>query len=132
MKTLALLANVEPKGGGTQVLSGSHRLVHAWFQKHPPPATAKSGELRNLLRAHPYVDALLSPGETERRIAQFMRSTEDHEGVPLQVIELTGSPGDVILLHPLLMHAAAPNNSDEPRLMISGGVTTNLWGWAAD
>jgi hypothetical protein len=25
---------------------------------------------------------------------------------------------------------AAPNNSDEPRFMLSGGVTTDQWGWA--
>lgn len=130
VKTLALLDQVETCGGGTQVLSGSHRLVHGWFQRHPPPTAAKSSELRDLLRAHSYIDALFRPGNAEQRIARFMRCSEDNEGVPLQVVELTGSSGDVFLMHPLLMHAAAPNNRDKPRLMISGGVTTNMWGWA--
>jgi ectoine hydroxylase-related dioxygenase (phytanoyl-CoA dioxygenase family) len=131
VKTLALLGEVKSRGGGTQVLDGSHRLVHDWFRLHPPPPTARSAELRKLLRAHPYVDTLLSPGEAEPRVERFLRSTEEHQGVTLQVVELTGSAGDVILMHPLLMHAPAPNNSEAPRLMVSGGVTTNLWGWAA-
>jgi ectoine hydroxylase-related dioxygenase (phytanoyl-CoA dioxygenase family) len=132
VKTLALIGEVEPRGGGTQIVSGSHRLVSDWFRRHPPPPTARSAELRKLLRAHPYVDALLSPGDTQRRIERFMGSSEEHDGVSLQVVELTGRPGDVILMHPLLMHAATPNNNVQPRLMISGGVTTNMWGWDAE
>jgi ectoine hydroxylase-related dioxygenase (phytanoyl-CoA dioxygenase family) len=129
VKTLALLAKVEPRGGGTLVLSGSHRLVHGWFERHTPPLTARSAELRQLLRAIPYIDSLLSPGDAEERIARFMQRSECADGVPLQVSELTGNAGDVFLTHPLLMHTAAPNNRDEPRLMVSGGVTTNMWGW---
>lgn len=130
VKTLALIGNVEARGGGTLVLSGSHRLVHRWFQRHPAPPAARSAELRQLLRLHPYIDALFSVGKAEERIGRFMSCPQDDEGVPLQVVELTGRPGDVILMHPLLMHTTAPNNSPEPRLMISGGVTTNMWGWA--
>ncbi len=37
VKTLALFGDVEPRGGGTQILGGSHRLVHRWFQDNPPP-----------------------------------------------------------------------------------------------
>lgn len=132
VKTLALIGDVNSRGGGTQVLNGSHRLVSNWFRRHPPPPGAKSAELRDRLRAHPYIDALLTYRDSERRIERFMRATEDDQGVPLKVVELTGRAGDVILMHPLLMHAAAPNNNDEPRLMVSGGVTTNMWGWAAD
>lgn len=128
VKTLALLSKVEPRGGGTQVLAGSHRLVHGWFERNPPPASARSSELRSLLRAHPYMNGLFSSGSGEQRAARFM-AEETHDGVPLRVVELTGEPGDVILMHPLLMHTAAPNNRAEPRLMISGGVTTDLWGW---
>jgi hypothetical protein len=59
-------------------------------------------------------------------------STEIHDGVPLKVVELTGEPADVFLMHPLLMHTAAPNSRAEPRLMISGGITTDMWGWEPD
>lgn len=52
------------------------------------------------------------------------------DGIPLQVIEATGVAGDVILLHPLALHVAAPNNGTAPRFMLSGGVTTDMAGWA--
>jgi ectoine hydroxylase-related dioxygenase (phytanoyl-CoA dioxygenase family) len=42
---------------------------------------------------------------------------------------LTGSAGDVFLLHPLTMHAAAPNAGSAPRIILSGGVTSDMWGW---
>jgi ectoine hydroxylase-related dioxygenase (phytanoyl-CoA dioxygenase family) len=41
----------------------------------------------------------------------------------VRVVELTGEPGDVVFMHPHLLHAAAPNRSDSPRFMITGGVT---------
>lgn len=130
VKTLALLEDVETRGGGTQMLSCSHRLVHNWFQKNPPPPAARSAELRALLRGHPYIEALLGAGDAaEDRIARFTSITIDEDGLSLRVVEATGSAGDVVLMHPLLLHAAAPNNNATPRLMISGGITTNMWGW---
>jgi hypothetical protein len=132
VKTLALLGKVDGRGGGTQVVNGSHQLVHSWFRNHPPPPDARSAELRNRLREHTYIGALLSAGNSEERVARFMSRSHDEGGFSLQVVELTGIEGDVILMHPLLMHAAAPNNSTEPRLMVSGGVTTNMWGWDGD
>jgi ectoine hydroxylase-related dioxygenase (phytanoyl-CoA dioxygenase family) len=129
IKTFALLGDVAPRGGGTLVVSGSHRLVHRWFGENPPPPDAKSADMRKLLLAHPYLRALQSTGDTAQRIARFMGSAEMDDGIPLQVVELTGSAGDVFLLHPLTMHAAAPNAGSAPRFMLSGGVTTDMWGW---
>jgi ectoine hydroxylase-related dioxygenase (phytanoyl-CoA dioxygenase family) len=58
-----------------------------------------------------------------------MNRAEIHDGIALQVVELSGSAGDVFLLHPLTMHAAAPNAGSAPRFMLSGGVTSDMWGW---
>src|ERR1700761_7088878 len=55
VKTLALFGDVAPRGGGTQIVSGSHRLVHDWFARNPPPPTARSAEMRRRLQAHPYI-----------------------------------------------------------------------------
>ena len=85
--------------------------------------------MRRLLQKQPYVRDLLSPGDNGERIERFMSRVEDVDGIPLQVVEATGDAGDVILVHPLVMHAAAPNTATEPRFMISGGVTTDMWGW---
>ncbi len=85
--------------------------------------------MRKLLRGHPYIADLHTEGERDARIARFMDGGEVVDGVPLQVVEATGAAGDVIVLHPLALHAAAPNNGAAPRFMLSGGVTTQLARW---
>ncbi|HEY1125501.1 MAG TPA: phytanoyl-CoA dioxygenase family protein [Sphingobium sp.] len=129
VKTFTLLDDVEPRGGGTLMVSGSHRLVHRWFRENPPPAGTRSGEMRKLLQAHPYVGGLHEAGDPDARIARFMARAEEHDGIPLQVVETVGAAGDVILAHPLLLHVAAPNNAAKPRFLLSGGVTLDGWGW---
>lgn len=129
VKTFALLGDVAPCGGGTLVVSGSHRLVHRWFGEHPPPPGAKSADMRKLLLALPYLRDLQTESEPDERIARFMDTPEHNGDIALQVVELAGLAGDMFLLHPLTMHAASPNASSAPRFMLSGGVTTNMWGW---
>jgi ectoine hydroxylase-related dioxygenase (phytanoyl-CoA dioxygenase family) len=131
LKTLALFGDVAPRAGATQVVAASHRLVASWFEGNPPPAGADSAELRGLLRAHPYIRDLHRPGEPSTRIARFTSREESEDRLSLQVVELAGAEGDVFVMHPLVMHAAAPNNGTEPRFMLSGGVTTDMWGWQA-
>ena len=43
----------------------------------------------------------------------------DHElgGVPVRVVELTGRAGDIVIGHPWLLHAPAPNCGTTPRFM---------------
>jgi hypothetical protein len=131
VKTFALFGNIIPRGGGTLMVSGSHRLVYKWFQENPPPRDARSAQMRRLLRKQPYLRDLHLPGDEGERIKRFMKGVEDVDGIPLQVVEATGDAGDVILVHPLVMHVAAPNSAAEPRFMVSGGVTTDMWGWKA-
>lgn len=40
------------------------------------------------------------------------------DGVPVQVVELTGSPGDVVVTHLHVFHTRSPNTSTVPRLML--------------
>lgn len=128
VKTFALFADVAPRGGGTLMVSGSHRLVHRWFQENPPRPGTRSAQMRRLLLSIPYLRDLHLEGEAAERIRRFT-SMEEIDGIPLRVVEAEGEAGDVILMHPLVMHVAAPNNSAQPRMMISGGVTTDMWGW---
>jgi hypothetical protein len=86
------------------IVSGSHRLVHRWFLEHPPRRGARSAESRKSLLSHPYLRDLCTPGNDEARSARFLR-VEDVDGIPLQVLENTASAGDVLLMHPLLLHA---------------------------
>lgn len=36
VKTFALFGDIAPRGGGTLMVSGSHRLVYKWLQENPP------------------------------------------------------------------------------------------------
>ena len=109
----ALFGEVAPRCGATLILSGSHRLVHRWFQENPPPPEARSAELRRSLQRHPYIRDLHADGDREARTQRIMGQAEVVEGIPLQVIENAGAAGDVLLLHPLTLHVAALN--PEPR-----------------
>jgi hypothetical protein len=85
--------------------------------------------MRKLLQSHPYIRDLHTNGDPDERIARFMGRVEFSNEIPLRVIECTGAAGDVILLHPLTLHVAVPNAGHAPRFMLSGGVTTDMWGW---
>ena len=43
----------------------------------------------------------------------------------LRVVEITGEPGDLYLVHPLIMHAPAPNCAAVPRMVLSSFVFRN-------
>ena len=131
VQTHALFGDVAARSGATQILSGSHRLIHRWFKAHPQPRGTRSAEMRKSLRAHPYIRDLHAEGEHDARVARFMDHIEEVDGIPLQVVENTGTAGDVVLLHPLTLHVAAPNNGVTPRFLLSGGVTTDMHGWAS-
>jgi hypothetical protein len=51
------------------------------------------------------------------RTAAFMDKETVVEGVPLQVVELTGEPGDMVFCHPVMVHCVGPNRDEWPRFM---------------
>ena len=128
IRTHALFGDVAHYAGGTLIVSGSHRLVHQYFTDHPPPPGARGAEYRRLLCGHPYIAALHTDGDARERTARFIRRVEEHGGISLQVVENTGAAGDVILLHPLLLHVATSNNGSSPRFLLSGGIDLpSMW-----
>ena len=128
IRTHALFGDVTCRAGGTLIVSGSHRLVHKYFTDNPPPAGARGADCRKLLQGHPYIRDLHTEGDAHERAARFIDRAEEHSGIPLQVVENTGAAGDVILLHPLVLHVATPNTSATPRFLLSGGVDLpSMW-----
>jgi hypothetical protein len=120
VKVHAMFGDVAPHSGGMFVISGSHRLVHRWFVDSPPAPSTRSAKLRRSLHQHPYLKALCTPGDEAARIARFHDQVEDVDGIPLQVIENTATAGDVILMHPLLLHAPpVAHTGTEPRFLLN-------------
>jgi Phytanoyl-CoA dioxygenase (PhyH) len=72
VQLFAFLETVEPRGGGTLVISGSHRLLN------------QKGAVGD---------------------------------VALEVVELTGAPGDAYFTDLRVLHTGAPNATDHPRTM---------------
>lgn len=116
---LCLFSEVRPQGGGTVVAEGSHKVVAGFLQEHPQGL--ELGEAIGACnRSHPWL-AELTGADKERgedRVARFMNQPHtDAAGRRLRVVETTGNPGDVLLCHPFLYHAASQNHRRVPRFM---------------
>ncbi|MBB6735268.1 phytanoyl-CoA dioxygenase family protein [Cohnella zeiphila] len=119
---LCIFSEIGPRGGGTLVVEGSHRVVARFLEKHPEGLEPQEGiDMLNL--EHPYLAELTGQAGAEvaagvDRVNRFMNNWHtDADGFKLRVVETTASPGDVILCHPFLYHAASQNHSGVPRFM---------------
>ena len=65
------------------------------------------------------------------RVERFMQQGTTLEEVEVRVVEMTGEPGDVYLVHPLMMHAASPNCLATPRMVLSSTVYQRGIDWSA-
>jgi hypothetical protein len=119
---------VEPRGGATLVASGIHRLVDALRRRCEADWPGRSGQVRRLLQGEvPWLGALLSERAGEDRAARFLAESTLWNGVPLRVAPLTGEPGDVLAVHPWLLHAASPNCGTRPRLVLTERIWSSAW-----
>lgn len=117
---LCMFSEIGRRGGGTLVAEGSHAVVARFLSQHPDGL--ELGEaIQMSKKSHPWLAELtgVTPSEPGRsRIERFMNTTHvDESGAHLRVVETTASPGDVILCHPFLFHAASQNHSGVPRFM---------------
>jgi hypothetical protein len=125
LKVLAFAGPVAAGGGGTLILAGSHLLVERLVEQLPADDRGHSSRVRGLLaRAHPWLRSLVENQPCGDRIQRFMHDGAVLDGVVLRVVELTGGPGDAVVLHPWLFHAPASNCSGEPRFMIGQNLNT--------
>lgn len=112
----AFLAPVAPRGGGTVVLPGSHRLFN---QLIATTGTWRPAEVKAALGAgHPWLRDLWTTGSGPGRVVRYLQEGATIAGARFQVRELTGAAGDVILMHPRTLHAPAPNSRPGPRMML--------------
>ena len=127
VKVHAMLNDVGPRCGGVNVLSGSHRLVHKWFADNPPAHGTRGQQFRKSLQRHPYLRDLCTAGGPQARVDRFHERVEEVDGIELQVVENTASAGDVILMHPLLLHAGAPaaHLGAQPRFLLNQDIVAS-------
>lgn len=101
---------VEPSGGGTLVVAGSHRLANE-------NGRISSAQVKKILKRETYFRELTSEEGAARR--RFLQEPATIGDVEVQVLELHGEPGNVYFADPRLLHTVAPNARDKPRLMIT-------------
>lgn len=113
-------------GGGTAILSGSHRLLRLWEEEMSQGLRGMDASTQRdwFHRAHPWLAALNGHAPSPNRRAMFMEDGARIAGIPLRVVELTGEPGDMVFCHPTIVHSASPNCGTWPRFMRIGMVGT--------
>jgi hypothetical protein len=111
---------VESHAGGTLVAAGTPRLVDAIRRREAPDWLGRSADVRQALRREvPWFDELCSLRPGEDRSERFMSHPSDFAGGSLQVVELSGEPGDVWIMHPWMAHVASANCGARPRLVLT-------------
>ncbi len=115
VKIWALLTDLEPGGGGTPQVAGSHRVIARHLSKTSERELTTVRD--QVLCSHPWFLNLTS-AKTDGRSTRLMTEA-DLDGLPVRVVELTGAAGDVYLTHPWILHSIAPNANDTPRMMRS-------------
>ncbi len=111
VQLFTFLDTVEPRGGGTLVIAGSHRLLN-------DGRLIRAKELRRLLCREAFFRELCSgaPASAEDR-ARLLDRAGVVDDVVLELVELTGAPGDAYLTDLRVLHSGAPNAADRPRMM---------------
>lgn len=120
-----LYSDIKPQGGGTLLVSGSHRLIEQFFHRLlPTDQRLKQKSLKSrFAQSHTWLAELTGiTSDPNNRIQRFMEETTVVDGVPVKVIEVTGEPGDAYLCHPAIFHAASPNHAEVPRFMRVKGL----------
>ncbi|HSQ96146.1 MAG TPA: phytanoyl-CoA dioxygenase family protein [Croceibacterium sp.] len=105
VQAFTFLEPVAPCGGGTLVIAGSHRLLAG-------RGALKPKQINRLLRDEPYFHRLAAAAAAGEAFPKG--SCGD---VGLEVVELTGEPGDVWITDMRVLHAASPNAANRPRVM---------------
>lgn len=117
-RLFAFLAPSRPGGGGTGYVAGSHRLIQAIFAE--TGSALPSAQARQRLEARsPWFASLSARDDGGERPRRFMGDGDEVDGVPVRVCEMLGEPGDVMLMHPLMLHAPTPNVLATPRMMLT-------------
>src|SRR5450432_3592567 len=85
--------------------------LFAFFSEVGPkgPAGAGKENWRPFMRHHPWLARLLDGAGLPDHGRPLVGAASQIDGVPVQVIELTGSPGDVVVTHLHVFHARSPN-----------------------
>jgi hypothetical protein len=120
LRIFTFLEPVLPRGGGTLYVAGSHRLAMAFERTREAPV--RSAPVCTWLKAeHAWFARLLTAPTAELRAFLDVEARVGSCSVRLE--EMTGAPGDLIIMHPAILHGTAHNALARPRLMLTEWIT---------
>ena len=121
LRVFAVFGDVPPGGGGTLLVTGSHRMVERFVRTAPDAAMGRAKDARAAChKSNEWLRELTQgDGRAADRIDRFMDSTTDVDGIQARVIEACGQPGDVYVCHPWTIHCPPPNANTAPRFLRS-------------
>jgi hypothetical protein len=116
LRVFTFLEPAPPHGGGTLYVAGSHGLSMDVETDHGGPV--RSAQVRDRLKAeHPWFARLLTAPTADLRAFINIEAQVGSRSVRLE--EMTGAPGDLIIMHPAVLHGTAHNALDRPRIMLT-------------
>ena len=138
---LLLLSDWLPGGGGTAIVPGSHNWVGDMFSSHGDSAEDDDdgGIVHQNLNAM-CVDRMLGAIRNQTLIIEQQQEKKDHhyqqqeeeqekqekmaENMHTNILleQIVGNAGDVVLMHPWLIHSGTTNLRSVPRLLANGMV----------
>lgn len=118
---LCLFSDISgPQCGGTLFVEGSHNVVAKVLYQNPDGLDYREANMK-AFETNPWLRELVgSTKETPgtNRIEKYMNQPyDDPDGYQLRVVEAMGNAGDIVLLHPFMIHAASPNTLGTPRFL---------------
>ena len=121
------LSKVDPEGGGTVLVEGSHHVVCKFYSElTPEQLDLKVRDIkRRLFVSHPWLRDLTNRRDSGDRRQRFMEKPTDVLGHPLRVVELTGDPGEAYVTNMSALHSRSFNILDRPRFMTANGISQN-------
>jgi hypothetical protein len=110
VQMFACLDEMAPRGGGTLMIAGSHKLFD--FGR-----LIRGKEATGLVRDDPFVSSLLADKRSWDADTPLPRGRSGD--IELEVVEATGGPGDAYLVDLRTLHTGAPNATERPRMMVT-------------
>ncbi|WP_375269363.1 phytanoyl-CoA dioxygenase family protein [Phenylobacterium sp.] len=114
LKVFTFLDEVEPGGGGTLYVAGSHLLALDLERRNGTPV--RSAEVRDGLKTHSWFADLLATPSAD--LAAMVGAGAQIGAHPVRLEEMSGAPGDLIIMHPAVLHGTAHNARSRPRMML--------------
>ena len=109
---IPLFSDIKPRGGGTYICPDGIPLIANYLAQHP------EGVLPTGLSFTPSTSTLAEPSDHPEYWSHCKEIRQCNH-----FAEMHGEIGDVVLMHPLMLHSASKNHLREPRVITNPPVS---------